>query len=57
MVIPDAMDDLILPQGRYPVSFMLISLLEVCQGCGVLKSGTWRMLRIPDQRLVGHGHS
>ena len=31
MVIPDVMDDLILPQGRYPESFMLISLLEVCQ--------------------------
>ena len=31
MVIPDVMDDLILPQGRYPESFMLISLLKVCQ--------------------------
>ena len=28
------MDDLILPQGRYPESFMLISLLEVCQEGG-----------------------
>ena len=37
MVIPDVMDDLILPQGRYPESFMLISLLEVCQEWGVKK--------------------
>ena len=29
MVIPDVMDDLILTQGRYTESFMLISLLEV----------------------------
>ena len=31
MVIPDVIDLLILPQGKYPESFMLISLLEVCQ--------------------------
>ena len=31
VVIPEAITDLILPQGRYPESFMLISLLEVCQ--------------------------
>ena len=31
MVIPDVMDDLILPQGRYHESFMLISLLEMFQ--------------------------
>ena len=48
MVIPDVMDDLILPQGRYPESFMLISLLEVCQEWGVLHGGTWRTLRVPD---------
>ena len=34
MVILDVMDDLILPQGRYPESFMLIYLLEVCQEWG-----------------------
>ena len=31
MVILDVMDDLILPQGRYPEQFALISLLGVCQ--------------------------
>ena len=31
MVIPDVTGDLILPQGRYPESFVLISLVEVCQ--------------------------
>ena len=30
-------DNLILPQGRYPESFVLISLLEVCQEWGVKK--------------------
>ena len=48
MVITDVMDDLILPQGRYPESFVLISLLEECQEWGVKKGGTWRMLRISD---------
>ena len=56
MVIPDVMDDLILPQGRYTESFMLISLLEVCQEWGVKKGGTWRTLRVPDQRHGGQGH-
>ena len=36
-MIPDVMVDLILPQGRYPESFVLISLLEVCQEWGVKK--------------------
>ena len=34
MVILDVMDDLVLPQGRYPEYFVLISLLEVCQEGG-----------------------
>ena len=50
------MDNLILPPGRYPESFMLISLLEVCQEGGVKKRGTWRTLRVPDRRLGGEGH-
>ena len=49
MVILDVMDDLILPQGRYPESFVLISLLEVCQEWGVKKTGQ-------DRRHGGHGH-
>ena len=56
MVILDVMDDLILPQGRYPESFVLISLLEVCQEWGVLHGGTWRTLRVPERRLGGRGH-
>ena len=47
-VIPDVMNDVYLPQGRYPENFMLISLLEVCQKGGVKKGGTCRMLRVPD---------
>ena len=57
MAIPDVMDDLILSQGRYPESFMLISLLEVCQEWGVNKGGTWRTLSVPDGRYGEHGHS
>ena len=34
MVIPDVMNDVYLPQGRYPENFVLISLLEVCQEGG-----------------------
>ena len=37
MAIPDVMDDLILPHGRYPESFEFISLLEGCQERGDLR--------------------
>ena len=32
--IPDVMNDVFLPQGRYPENFVLISLLEVCEEGG-----------------------
>jgi hypothetical protein len=41
MVVLDVMNDVFLPQGRYPENFVLISLLEVW---GVKKGGTWRTL-------------
>ena len=56
-VIPDVMNDVFLPQGRYPENFVLISQLEVCQEGGVKKGGTWRTLGVPDQRHGGQGHS
>ena len=34
MVIPDVMNDVFFPQGRYPENFVLMSLLEVCQEGG-----------------------
>ena len=34
MVVPDAMNDVFLPQGRYPGNFVLISQLEVRQEGG-----------------------
>ena len=49
-VIPDVMNDVLLPQGRYPEKFMLISQWEVCQEGGIKKGGNWRTLRAPDQR-------
>ena len=33
-VIPDVINDFLLPQGRYPENFVLISLLELCQEGG-----------------------
>ena len=43
MVVPDVMNGVVLPQGRYPENVMLISLWEVCQEEGVKK-----------EVLVGH---
>ena len=31
MVVPDVMNDVFLPEGRYPENFVLISQLEVRQ--------------------------
>ena len=49
-VIPDAMNDVLLPQGRYLENFMLISQWKVCQEEGVKKGCTWRTLSVPDRR-------
>ena len=38
-VIPDVINDVYLPQGRYPENFVLISQLEVCQEGGGSKRG------------------
>ena len=38
-VIPDIMNDVFLPQGIYPESFMLIYILEVCQKLGGQEEG------------------
>ena len=56
MVIPDVMNDVFLPQGRYPENFVLISQLEEGQEGGVKKGGSWRMLRVPDGTLGGQSH-
>ena len=56
MVIPDVMNDVYLPQGLYPETFVLISQLEVCQEGGVKKGGTWRTLRVPDRTHGGRCH-
>ena len=37
MVVPDVMNYVFLPQGRYPENFVLISLLEVCHEGGNLE--------------------
>ena len=56
-VIPDVMNDVFLPQGRYPENFVLISQLEEGQEGGVMKGDTWRKLGVPDGRHGGQGHS
>ena len=57
-VISDVMNDIFLPQGRYPENFVLMSQLEEGQeGGGVKKGGTWRTLRVPDHRHGGLGPS
>ena len=56
LVIPDIMNDVFLPLGRYPENFVLISQLEEGQEGGVKKGVTWRMMRVPDQRQGGFGH-
>ena len=55
-VIPDVMNDVFLPQGRYPENLVLISQLEVCQEGGDKKGGAWRTLRVPDGRHGRQGH-
>ena len=57
MVLSDIMNDVFLPQGRYPENFVLISQLEVCEEGGVKKWGTWKMLMLPDRRHGGQGYS
>ena len=54
-VIPDVMNHVFSPQGRYPENFVLISQSEVCQEGGVKKGCTWRMLRVPHWRNGGQG--
>ena len=34
MVVPDIMNDVFVPQARYPENFVLISQLEACQEGG-----------------------
>ena len=51
-VIPDVMNHVFLPKGRYPENFMLIS-----QEGGVKMEGTRRTLRVPDRKHGGHGDS
>ena len=56
-VILDVMNDVFLPQERYPENLVLISLLEVCQEEGVKKGGTLRTWGgVPDARLGGQAH-
>ena len=55
-VIPDVMNYVFFTPGRYPENLVLISQLEVCQEGGIKNKGTWRTLRVSDERLGGQGH-
>ena len=50
LVVPDVINDVFLPQGRYPENFRLIFQLEVRQEGGVKKGVTWRMLKVSEWR-------
>ena len=50
LVSSDIMNDVFLPQGRYPENSVLISQLEEGQEGGVKRGGTWRTLRATDRR-------
>ena len=56
-VIPDVMNDVLLPQGRYHENIVLISQWEVCREGGIKKGGNWRTLMVHDQRHGLQGHS
>ena len=47
-VIPDIMNDDILPLGTCPENFVMLSQLKVCQEGGVKKGSSGRMLRFHD---------
>ena len=55
-IVPDVMNDVLLPSGTSPENCVLISQMELCQDERVKKGGTWRMLRTPDQRHGQQGH-
>ena len=57
MFISDVMNDVFSSHGIFTENFVLISQLEVCQEGRVKEGGTWRMLRVPDRRHGGQGHS
>ena len=48
-VIPDVMNHVFLPQGRYPENLVMISQLEEGQEGGDQEGESWRMLRVPDR--------
>merc|ERR1712219_58665 len=56
MVIPDIMNDVFLPKGRYLENFVPISLLEVCQEGGSRRGvlgGRWGFLtRDMEDRVI-----
>ena len=61
MDVPDIMNDVCLPQGRYPENFVLISQLEVCQEEGYLEGDNHPFHFYHGQGHVtdndhGHGH-
>ena len=50
-VSPYVMNEVFLPKGSYPENLVLISQLEgFHKGGGVKKGGTWRTMKVPDQR-------
>ena len=57
LVIPDVMNDVFLPQGRYPENFVLISQLEEGQEGGRQEGGNLEDNGVPDGRHGELGHT
>ena len=56
-VIPDTMNHVYLPQGRYSAKFCDDIFIGSVSGRGGVKKGvTWRTLRVPDRRQGGQCH-
>ena len=56
-VIHNVIDDTIIPQGRYPESFVILSFLEVRKDWKFFYGYTLRTLRVPDWNLGEQDHS
>ena len=57
LVIPDIMNHVLSPLGRYPENCVMISQLEVCQEGGGQEGGYLEDVGgVPDARLGGQGH-
>ena len=56
-VIFHVIDDFFFKLRKIPSMFYVDIFIRSVSGMGGQDGGAWRTLRVPDQRLGGHGHS